>query len=107
MMRKKLRYILVETSRETNIESLSDLEREFYRRMRFLIGDMNYHTVNPKIIKFLNPRCFVLKVNLEGLPDALLALALFKRFNGTDTAFWSIKISGTIKALGKKLSILG
>lgn len=106
MMRKKSRYLLVETSRETNIESVSNLEREFYRKMRFLVGEMNYHRVNPRIMRFLDPKRLILKVNFEGLEDSILALALMKRFDNADTAFWTLKSSGTIKALVKKIPTL-
>ena len=101
-----MRYLLVETSRETNIESVSNLEREFYRRLRSLVGEMNYHKVNPRIMRFLDSKRFILKANFEGVEDAILALALMKRFDNSDTAFWTLKSSGTIKALVKKIPSL-
>jgi RNase P/RNase MRP subunit POP5 len=44
---------------------------------------------------------FVIKSSLEGTGKLILAFALIKKVGETETAFYTLKSSGTIKALLK------
>ncbi len=97
-MKDKQRYILVETSGE-----LSEDERAFSfalsKEIVRCVGEMRTHHINPKLTKIVDKRHFVIKSSLSGVNDLILALALIKRVNDRDMAFYTIKSSGTIRAL--------
>ncbi len=99
-MRDKHRYLLVEMSNETQLN-----DREFYallsRELIRCIGEMHFHKVNPWFMKFVGKRSFILKSSLDGVNSLTLALALIKRLNTEPMAFYTLKSSGTIKALLK------
>lgn len=97
-MREKQRYLLVETSApmDGDERALSDrLEKELIR----CIGEMNYHKVNPKLMKILGNNRFIMKASLEGIGQLILAFSLIKRIDGTEAAFYTLRTSGTIKTL--------
>ncbi len=98
MMRDKHRYLLVEAS-----SAVREDDREFgpalYRELSRCVGEANMHRVNLKYVKQVDQKTFVLKSSLDGARDLVLALALVKRVNGADIAFYTLKSSGTIKAL--------
>ncbi|MCW6160531.1 MAG: Rpp14/Pop5 family protein [Candidatus Micrarchaeales archaeon] len=97
-MRDKQRYVLVESNIPIGSDerALSDsVSREVIR----CIGEMNYHRVNPKMMKILGEKRFIMRSSLEGAGQLVLALSLIKRLNGSDIAFYTLKTSGTIKTL--------
>jgi RNase P/RNase MRP subunit POP5 len=101
MMRRKTRYILVESATPIAEGGRARFEPLLYRSMLQSIGDLDYHRSNPKIAKFLDERRFILRCSLEGYRKALLALAMIKRIDERETAFYTLKSSGTIRALGR------
>ncbi len=101
MMRRKIRYILTESAKPILEGDRSQFEYQLYRAMLHAIGELNYHKTNPKIIKFVDERSFILRCSLEGYKEALLALAIIKKLEDKETAFYTLKSSGTIKALLK------
>ena len=101
MMRRKIRYILTESAKPVLETDRSQFEQQLYRAMLHSIGELNYHKTNPKIIRFMDEKRFILRCSLEGYKAALLALAIIKRLDDKETAFYTLKSSGTIKALLK------
>lgn len=97
-MRDKHRYFLVESTTEVSGDEqtyMNNLSKELMR----CIGETKYHRVNPKLMKFVDKNTFIIKTNLIGASDLVLALTLTKRINNSDTAFYTLRSSGTIKAL--------
>ncbi len=99
-MRDKQRYLLIEMSKAATSDE-KGFSYDLYRELVRIIGEINYHKVNPKFIKFSGERRFVIKSSLAGVNQMILAFALIKRINNTDIAFYTLKSSGTIKALMK------
>ncbi len=105
-MRDKRRYVLVETS-----SRIEDDEKTFsynlYRELIRCIGESDYHKVNPRMMKIVDDTSFVIKSDLKGTGNLILALSFIKRLNNKETAFYTIKSSGTIRALLKAKSSKG
>lgn len=99
-IREKHRYLLVEMSNETQLN-----EKEFYallsRELSRCIGEIHFHKVNPRFMKFANPKSFVIRSSLEGMGSLTLAFAMIKRLNTEPMSFYTLNSSGTIKALLK------
>lgn len=89
MMRPKHRYLLVEPAAHVGREAL---QAELLR----VIGT-DYHSVNPKILDVRGR--MVIRCSLAGMGRLIVALALIKSINGADNAFYTLKASGTIRAL--------
>jgi RNase P/RNase MRP subunit POP5 len=101
-IKAKRRYLLVECSTAIGESDRALFERRLCGALLAQIGAMHYHSVNPKITGFVNERRFVMRASLEGHKDLVLALAMTKRLDGTETAFYTLKSSGTIRALLKE-----
>ena len=87
----------------------NELEGLFYKDLSHTIGEIDYNMVNPRIVKYLDGKTFIMKVDNEGLSKAVLALSLMRRLGQSEQAFYTLLSSGTIKALLKgygKLSSL-
>ncbi len=102
MMRDKKRYLLVETTAKINGDP-KEFGNTLYREIIRCIGESSYHIVNPKLVKMVGENRFVIKSSLEGTGQLILAFALMKRIGETETAFYTLKSSGTIKALTKNV----
>ncbi len=100
-MKIKRRYLLVECTTATDSKSRQLFERALYNALLGQIGALHYHTINPKIMGFVNDRRFVIRASLEGHKELALALAMIKSLNSTEIAFYTLKSSGTLKALLK------
>lgn len=101
MMREKRRYILVETTIEVGESSRKEFETNLFKELLHSIGEVTYFRANPKIIKFVRGRRFILKCSLSKYKDTMVALSFIKRIGGKDAAFYTLNASGTIKALLK------
>jgi len=80
-------------------------ERAFYNELVRYIGENNYATANPRIVKVIDANRFIVKVSLAGYRQLILALALMKKIGNDSTAFYTIWSSGTLKALSKHIGI--
>ncbi|MDE1868772.1 MAG: hypothetical protein KGH60_02290 [Candidatus Micrarchaeota archaeon] len=99
MMRPKHRYLLVESLNEIHENERPMFEFRLYKELLHCIGEIAYHKVNPKIMKFIGNDRFVLKCELGGYEQLVLGLTFLKRLDGKETAFYTINASGTIRAL--------
>ncbi len=100
MMRDKQRYVLVESGSSVQDAERDDFSLGLYNALLHSIGESNYHRVNPKVVKFLSDRRFVVRTSLSGCGPLVAALAMLKRVNNKDSYFYTLKSSGTLKALG-------
>ncbi|MFI5412266.1 MAG: Rpp14/Pop5 family protein [Candidatus Micrarchaeales archaeon] len=99
MMRDKKRYVLVETSIKIS-EDERGFSHSLYKELIRCIGEINYHNVNPKFIKFVGQNRFIIRASLDGTAELILAFALIKKIGDKEISFYTLKSSGTIKALG-------
>ncbi len=102
MMRRKIRYILTESAKPVTESDRPQFEQQLYRAMLHSIGELSYHRTNPKIMKFIDDKRFILRCSLDGYTNALLALSIIKKLDVKEAAFYTLKSSGTIKALLKE-----
>ena len=98
-MRDKRRYILIESGMGVAEAERGDFSIVLYNALLHSVGESNYHRVNPKMVKFISDRRFVLRAGLAGSGQLVAALGLLKKINGKDCYFYTLKTSGTIKAL--------
>jgi RNase P/RNase MRP subunit POP5 len=97
MMRTKRRYIIVECL--PDLAYIKDFDRELAGGMLSVIGQIRFHKSNPRVIQVMDGTHFILKVDLEGYEDSVLSLTMLKRLAGKECAFYTLKSSGTLKAL--------
>lgn len=102
MKRDKRRYLLIETSIEIRNEKI--FEQTLYKCMIDIIGQIYYYKVNPKIIEIVDRKHFIIRVGLLGLDEAILCFSMIKRMNEEKTGFYTLKSSGTLKALRSKIT---
>ncbi|MDE1871568.1 MAG: Rpp14/Pop5 family protein [Candidatus Micrarchaeota archaeon] len=101
MMREKRRYLLVRSTMGIQDMQRRDFEQELYREMLRSIGEYSYFRSNPKIVKYLDSCNFIMKCNLAKYGETIIALTFIKRISGREVGFYTLKSSGTIRALMK------
>ncbi len=102
MKRDKHRYLLIETSLDIRNENL--FEQNLYKCMIDIVGQIHYHRINPKIIEIIDKRHFIIRVGLLGLNEAILSFSMIKRLNEEKIGFYTLRSSGTLKALRSKIT---
>ena len=93
MMREKHRYILIESP-----VNMDGMENKLYNQLFYTIGSSEYSNVNPKIIS-AKGNSVLIRCSLVGFSKLILALTFIKSIEKSPIAFYTIKASGTIKAL--------
>jgi len=101
MMRDKRRYLTVMTSRPVFERERPAFESLLYASLLVQLGEAEYFKANPKIIKFMGTDMFVLKVALDRYEESIVALTFAKSMGGKPIGFYTMKSSGTIRALQK------
>ena len=101
MIRDKRRYLTVMSSRPIFDEERKGFEAQFYSALMAQLGESEYFKANPKIIKFIGRDRFVLRVSLERYGESIVAITFVKSLGGKPIGFYTMKSSGTIKALQK------
>lgn len=99
MMRDKRRYVLVMSSRTVAEQERKRFEAELYAAMMGQLGEAEYFRANPKVVKFIGRDSFVLKVMLDRYEQSIVALTLVKSVGGKPIGLYTLKSSGTIRAL--------
>jgi RNase P/RNase MRP subunit POP5 len=102
-MRDKRRYILVEASSEIGADR-KEFESLFYSELIHNIGETEYFRANPKIIRFIDDRRFILKCGLSKYKETIVSLSFIKRIGKNEVGFYTLGSSGTIRALLKAKS---
>jgi RNase P/RNase MRP subunit POP5 len=101
-MKTKRRYLLVECATAIEERGRAQFERGLFKALLEQMGVLHYQSANPKMVGFVDAHRFVLRASLEGHKEMALALAMIKNLEGAETAFYTLKSSGTIKALMKE-----
>lgn len=101
MKNEKRRYILVESAVEIPDASASEFETELLKEIMKTVGETHYFRANPKMMGFIDNKTFVLRCNLSRYRDMIVALTFIKRVSGKEIGLYTLKSSGTIKALTK------
>jgi RNase P/RNase MRP subunit POP5 len=103
MIREKRRYILVEASEPIGgggaTQGAGDFEKDLYAALRSELGGIHYFSANPRIALYIGDRAFIVKCSLRCFPDMILALAMIKRLGNRDIGLYTLKSSGTMRAL--------
>jgi RNase P/RNase MRP subunit POP5 len=109
MIREKHRYLLVEASEPIDIgidrAARQKFERELYAALRAELGEAHYFSVNPRLVLNTGNNSFLMKCSLKGFQSLVLAFALMKQFDGREMGFYTLKSSGTIRALKDSLKM--
>ena len=98
-MKEKQRYTLVESGMEITEREQEEFSLGLYNALLHCLGEATYHKANPKVVKFLSDKRFLLRSSLSGCGVLTAALAMVKKVNGKDAYFYTLKTSGTIRAL--------
>ncbi len=101
MMRDKRRYILVMSSRPIAEQERRRFEAELYSALMLQLGEAEYFKANPKIVRFTAKDSFILKVMLERYEQSIVALTFVKSMAGKPIGLYTMKSSGTIRAVQK------
>ena len=102
MKTEKRRYLLVKSTADLDMREGGSFAHDFLKELLHNIGEVNYHSANPRIMKYMGGNQFVLRCNLERYRDTLIALTFMKRVGGVETGFYTLNASGTIRALGRE-----
>lgn len=101
MMRDKRRYIFVVSSRTIAEPDQKRFEAELYSAMMTQLGEAEYFKANPKVVKFKGRDHFVLKVMHDRYEESIVALTFIKSIGSKPIGLYTVKSSGTIKAVQK------
>ncbi len=100
MMREKRRYLLVMSTNDIAQGTEKVFEVGLYNAIQKEMGNL-YFKANPKIVKYIDEKKFVLRVGLDGYKIAIASLAFVKSVNDREIGIYTLKSSGTIRALLK------
>ncbi len=100
ILRRKLRYILIESSEDMDIGTASSLALNGL--MRFL-GEEQYANANPRLIRQYGSRMYALRVNRGTERRAVLGLA-FVRSAADSAGLYTIKTSGSMHSISEYAS---
>jgi RNase P/RNase MRP subunit POP5 len=98
ILRRKLRYVLVEATEDIDLGNPLVAEELKKRAMEFL-GHLPYFKANPQVAAQLNERVFIISMNRGYERNVMLALSFLKNMNGSRIGFYTIRTSGTIRSL--------
>lgn len=101
MMRDKRRYLTIMQSRPVLEAERPSFEASLYSALLTQLGEAEYFKANPKIMKFLDSDRFMLRVSLDRYEQAIVAVTFVKSIGGRPIGLYTLKASGTIKALQK------
>lgn len=102
MMRDKKRYLLIRFSHSLGDVS-EQFKRDFMAEMMRAMGAVDYALSNLRIISVSNDS-MVVRVNLAMLEKFVVSAALVRRISGTSIGFLTVRSSGSIAGLSKKIS---
>ena len=98
IVRRKSRYQLVETSKDVYLES-NDGQRGLAEGIARVIGEFGYMNANPKVMRQLNGRVFIMRTHRGDEDHVVLALSFIKQLSGMPIGFYTIRSSGSIRKL--------
>ncbi len=101
MIRDKRRYLAIMSSRPIFEAERRAFEAQLYAALMAQLGEAEYFRANPKVMKFVGTDRFLLRVSLERYEESIVAVTLVKSMGGRPIGLYTMKASGTIKALQK------
>jgi RNase P/RNase MRP subunit POP5 len=96
--RRKSRYILVEASRDVEMET-KEAQIGLSEGIGKIIGEFGYMNASPKVMRQISPSAFIIRVSRSTEGGVAMALAFVKELNGKQIGFYTIKTSGSMKKL--------
>ena len=95
ILKRKIRYILVESS-----EPLGEADhKELTRRLEEQLGLFGQLDANPKVLKQFDGTHFAIRVNRGAEGSVVLALCFLKSPSGKRIGLYTLKTSGTLRSL--------
>lgn len=96
--RPKNRYLLVESPMPLDTRD-HVLAKRILDAITFEIGAIGFVKANPKIVYQAGDRAFILRINRGCEDGVVLALSFIKEIGDVKIGFYTIRTSGTIRAL--------
>ena len=97
ILRRKLRYMLIEASDAVRMDGVE--EEELKKGLASFMGQLDCFRANPQVAAQLDDSVFILSVNRGYERSALLALSFIKTLGERSVGFYTIRISGTIRGV--------
>lgn len=101
IMRAKRRYVLVMSSTPIDAEGSQPALRN---SLLGIMGAEAYANAMPKVVKQLDDKTFIVRVNRGSERQLVLALSFIKEISGTKLGLYTLRTSGSIAALLRKSS---
>ena len=102
MIREKHRYLLVEYNNEMPQDKTA-FSKALHREIMSCFGQLHYFKGSFRIMEFPSGNFFIIRSSLNEYENLIRAFALIKKLGGDDAAFYTLRSSGTIKALKQYL----
>ncbi len=105
LFRAKYRYVFVRCfPRDVKFDK-SEIWKAIISNLQYLVGTLGYADVNPYLVKIQKDLDgLVIRCNLKQVRTLVAAIALVNNIEGERVALDVKKVSGTLKALVKKLN---
>lgn len=104
-MRRKVRYLLCETSADVQIGDRRSISSLCEGLLEFM-GTQNYSRANPRFMHCRGTQ-FILRVNRGSEDGVALATAFIKSISGKPVGIRTLKTSGTILTLNQAMTGFG
>lgn len=101
ILKRKSRYVMIEASRPLDVTdklAWSQLRADISK----FIGEKEYLDANPFLAEQTDERKFIIRVSRGSEKAIVLAFSFIKLFNNQEIGFYTLKTSGTIRALKSK-----
>ncbi len=98
IFKRKNRYILVETSSPIDLSNRGVFE-EVASKLKSYLGEHAFMESNPQIISKLDEKNFIMKVTRGTEKQLFLALSFLKGVNDKEIGFYTLRTSGTVRAI--------
>ena len=96
ILKRKFRYILVESSIQMDWKALS---AEISNKLSAYLGERFYINADPRVVANCGSNAFILRVNRGSEQDAVLGTCYIIDINGSAAGLYTIKTSGTMRSL--------
>ncbi len=106
MIREKHRYLLVESAGGIPNDKAA-FSKALHKEIMVCFGQLHYFKGSFRIMEFLESDLFIIRSSLAEYENLIRAFALIKRLGNEEAAFYTLKSSGTIRALKHYLDGLG
>lgn len=102
MPRIRHRYVFLRAFPEDVVLDKSDVWRAIQSSLQYLVGALGYADVNPYLVR-MQKNWIVIRCNSEHVRKLIAAVALIKDVGGKNLSLDVLKVSGTLRALLRKI----